>query len=165
MTLCCRLKTHLQGLPACRVSFTGETLSSWFVWVFYYYLEKRKKTSSLQCSWDSWSSGTFWTFSHWTNSLRRETWRAKPFLCRMTDYSHFPSFSRMSCSQAELEGQVCRISQRVKRFKGAVSVLWLNSSCCCSVSAHAAPIGMFVLIALLWLCAGWELTSQGSFQS
>lgn len=28
MTWCCRLKTHLQGLPVCRVSFTGETPSS-----------------------------------------------------------------------------------------------------------------------------------------
>lgn len=55
--------------------------------------------------------------------------------------------------------------QWVKRFRGAVSVLWLSSSCCCSVSALAAPIGMFVLITLLCFSAGWELTSQGSFQS
>lgn len=71
---------------------------------------------------------------------------------RMFPFSQF--LQDVSYIQAELEGQVCRISQWGKRFKGAgaVSVLWLSSSCCCSVSAHAAPIGMFVLITLLWFC-------------
>lgn len=41
----------------------------------------------------------------------------------------------VSYSWAELEEQACRISRWVKRFKGAgaVSVLWLSCSCCCSV--------------------------------
>lgn len=68
---------------------------------------------------------------------------------RIFPFSQF--LQDVSYSQAELEGQVCRISHWVKRLKGAraVAVLWLSSSCCRSVSAHAAPIGMFVLITLL----------------
>lgn len=59
-------------------------------------------------------------FSHWTNYLRRETWCAKPFLCRMTEY--LPVFSVVKgvyYSQAELERQVCRINLSVKRCIGA----------------------------------------------
>lgn len=123
MTLCCRLKTHLQGLPVCRVSFTGETSSSWFVWVFYYYLEKKTTTnflSSVQLEFLKLWYFLDLLFSHWTNSLRRETWCARPFLCRMTEY--LPVFSVVKgvyYSQAELERQVCRINLSMKRCIGA----------------------------------------------
>lgn len=149
--LCCRLKTHLQGLPVCRVSFTGETLSSWFVWFFYYYLEKRKKTSSLQYSWFLGLSGP-------PLLMLDKVFKERNVACQTLSLQNDRGQEPLRCEGCLLQsGRVGEanvqnqpIGEKVHRSKGAgaACVLWLSSSHCCSVSARVAPIGMFVLITL-----------------
>lgn len=132
-------------------------MSSWFVWVFYYYLEKRKKPNFLSLVqlgflklWDFLDL----LFSHWTDSLRRETWHAKPLLCRMTE--NLPIFlvvKGVYYSQAELEGQACRINPSVKRSlraKVLMLCVYFGSAVLVAIQYQhvCVPIGMFVLIIL-----------------
>lgn len=131
MRLCCRLKTHLQGLPVCRVSFTGETRSSCFVWGFGYYLEKRTTTSSLQCSWDSQSSGTVWTSSahiESSDTFFKERNLPNPFSAEWQRI--------FLLSQLQLWRGKCAESTHRSQGARAVCVLWLSRSRCCSGPAR-----------------------------
>lgn len=154
--MCCRLKTHLQGLPVCRESFTGETWSSWFVWLFIIIWRRMEKNPISPVKLGFLKLGDFLNllFSHWTNSLRRETWRAKPFLCRVT--VNLPVLSVFTTVGWHLRGK-CVESAHRREGARALCVLWLISSCCCSVSARVGPIGMCVLITVNCCdsCLGW----------